>query len=461
MAHVLCTTTGLAGMLHASLQVARRLIAAGHRVTYACPLDVADVVRAAGVAYVQLPPIDFDPAPQVDTHGGRLGRKLTELRTAGERRRAGVAALRTDAFERLLQEAEPDLVLLDLELDELILTAIRAARRVALISPFFAHEKRAGLPPLDSDVVPGSGWRGSRIGLELEWLRARTRRRLAIARTWTRYHGTDRRGVLLELAGEVGFPRTRLGQLDFGTVFTYRGLPKLSMTARELDFPHDELSGFEYVGPMVRPSAGDPRVDERARAEVARVLDDAERAGSPVVHASVTSMRTDDGGLPGVLPRLVEAARRRPDWTLVLGLGGRADADLGSALPPNAHAFRWLPQLDVVARAACSVHHGGIHTIHECVAHEVPMLVASGGRFDQDGNTARVVHRGLGVAADPVRDDAEALVGRIAGLLEDDRCRARLATMRESFERYASERRLECAVDSLLSASGRSSSGSS
>ncbi|MEM9381320.1 MAG: nucleotide disphospho-sugar-binding domain-containing protein [Planctomycetota bacterium] len=451
MAHVLCTTTGLAGMLHASVEVARRLIGAGHRVTYASPLDVAEVVSTAGVPFAQLPPVDFDPGPQIPAGTNRIGRKWAELRTADARRRAGAAALRIEPFEALLREADPDLVLLDLELDELILAAYRAKRRVALLSPFFAHEKRPDLPPLDSAVVPGSGWRGSPMGLELEWLRARTRRRVAIARTWARYHGTDRRGVLLQLARDAGFPLHDLGHLDFQTVFTYRGLPKLSMTARELDFPHDELPGFSYVGPMVRADGVHSGTDRRTRDQVARVLDDADGRGSPIVHASVTSMRVDsERGRTSVLRRLVDVARRRPDWTLLLGLGGRGEEERGGSLPPNAHAFAWLPQLDVLARAACSVHHGGIHTIHECIAREVPMLVASGGRFDQDGNTARVVHRGLAVAADPRQDDAEALERRIAGLLADDACRARLAAMRASLDRYARERRLERAVDALL-----------
>ena len=38
MAHVLCLTTGLTGILHASFEVVRRLEAWGHHVTYACPL---------------------------------------------------------------------------------------------------------------------------------------------------------------------------------------------------------------------------------------------------------------------------------------------------------------------------------------------------------------------------------------------------------------------------------------
>ena len=37
MAHILCMTTGLTGILNASFEVVRRLEKRGHRLTYACP----------------------------------------------------------------------------------------------------------------------------------------------------------------------------------------------------------------------------------------------------------------------------------------------------------------------------------------------------------------------------------------------------------------------------------------
>ena len=74
-------------------------------------------------------------------------------------------------------------------------------------------------------------------------------------------------------------------------------------------------------------------------------------------------------------------------------------ADLGR-LPEGAHAFPWVPQLDVLRHADGCVTHGGINTLDECVLNLVPMLVYCGFETDMAGNTGRVVHHGIGLAGD-------------------------------------------------------------
>ena len=56
-------TTGLTGILYASFEMVRRLETAGHRLTYACPQEVASKVQAQQITYFQLPAVNFEPAP--------------------------------------------------------------------------------------------------------------------------------------------------------------------------------------------------------------------------------------------------------------------------------------------------------------------------------------------------------------------------------------------------------------
>lgn len=96
------------------------------------------------------------------------------------------------------------------------------------------------------------------------------------------------------------------------------------------------------------------------------------------------------------LRAVAEGAARRPEWQLVLGTGGLAEAaDL--PLPADAIALPWVPQIPILERAALMVTHGGLGTIKECIFHDVPMVVFPIGR-DQPDNAKRVFHHGLGVA---------------------------------------------------------------
>ena len=56
MAHIICITGGLTGMLNASLALVDQLPQAGHQVTYASPANLRAPVTAQGISYVQLDP---------------------------------------------------------------------------------------------------------------------------------------------------------------------------------------------------------------------------------------------------------------------------------------------------------------------------------------------------------------------------------------------------------------------
>ncbi len=119
----------------------------------------------------------------------------------------------------------------------------------------------------------------------------------------------------------------------------------------------------------------------------------------------------------------------RPDWDVVVGLGSRLDpSDLGP-IPGNAHPLRWAPQLEILAQADCAIHHGGISTINECIAHGVPMVLYPFDFMDQPGNAARVSYHGIGDVGDRDQDSAATIRQRIERLLADPDVAVRLAAL--------------------------------
>jgi len=185
-------------------------------------------------------------------------------------------------------------------------------------------------------------------------------------------------------------------------------------------------------------------------------------------------------GDTGFLRRLVQAVSGQEDWEVLISLGGKLQwADLlpadnnsgkqagaGDAgaveaqaavqdLPANVHAFRYVPQLKVLAVADLSINHGGIHTIHECLHFGVPMLVYSGKRSDQPGCAARVHYHGIGLMADKDEDDSDAIQTKINAVITGAYASA-VQKMQHRIAHYQQDKVLEQLVGRLLTRTNES-----
>ena len=116
-----------------------------------------------------------------------------------------------------------------------------------------------------------------------------------------------------------------------------------------------------------------------------------------VIYCSVSSLIAGDESF---LDNLIAAVGKRPEWELIIGLGGKIKADTFKDLPPNVHPFDWVPQLKVLSFADLSINHAGIHSVNECIHFGVPMLIYSGKKYDQDGTAARLQASGCAFRAD-------------------------------------------------------------
>ena len=449
MAHILCVTDGLPSVVYRSVELARRLAAAGHRITYAGPAGARQLVENQGLDFVALEPSGYGRFLEGDAGAGVLARLLSLRR----RRRQAVASLAVDGFVEMVRENAPDLVLINGELHEQILAARGVGAPIALLNTFVSIWRRPGLPPPHVLARPGVGWRGSRLGIALFWWALRLRK---LGRAWwqrLRRVGCDRLALLAALARRGGLDLGR--ETDAGQwliPFTYRHLPVLSLHALEFEFPHRPADRVRYVGPMVLEARVDRPLPEEDRARLEAILARCRRAGGNrrLIYAGFGSVLSTE---PALLRRLLAVVDGRPDWELALSLSARlAAAELGT-LPPRVHAFRWLPQLTVLRHADAMINHGGGGTVDECVLAGVPMLVYCGFETEMAGTTSRVVHHGLGIAGDR-RDDTEALRRHLDRLLGEPRFRENVERLRPLYEAYVKERVVERAVEELLAGAG-------
>ncbi len=439
MAHIVVIPYEIASKLYPTFELARRLQAAGHRVTFMGKLEMQPKVENAGFDFVRHN--DDAKARRKSPSGAaaKIREWLSDIPRSRQRIQEGVAALRMGGFRETVDELMPHLLLIDVESHEYIIAAQQTGVPVALLSTFISMFKQPGVPPPHLPITPGVGWVGSPAGIEFAWFRYRVSKWLRHRRLWLRGAGADDVAILRAFARQVGFPFQ--SEVDFGQwlfPFSYRSLPVLSLNAAELDFPHKAHPNFHYIGTMIARAPDDPYASMGAAdAERLRtILTQHQNADSDrklIYCAFGAFFQGDDTSF---WQQVAGAVSAHPEWDVVFGLGGRLNADALVNIPTNVHAFRWVPQPYVLEHADCAVIHGGITTINECILAGVPMVVYPFDTTDQHGSAVRVGYHKLGVVADRNTDDAGAIRQHIEHVLTDADIATHIRQMRAQFRDY-------------------------
>ncbi|MEM9526715.1 MAG: hypothetical protein AAGA31_08915, partial [Bacteroidota bacterium] len=281
MAKLLIAITGQAGITNASLELSRRLLAAGHEVTLAAPRDIGQKVGPLGIPFLRLPTINERPElggealSTTNQQGNRWTRLQERFRKRKINRLRSLALTDPTDFTQILDRLQPDVLICDVELHEYIITAYRRGLQLFLLSQWYSLWDRPGLPYLLHDTIPGEGWAGSRLALWLSWQKIRWQRRWMHKKIALLSFGSDRRSTLLTLATREGFPRRFIRKSFWPGAFTYEGLPVLAMAPFEMEFPHRPLSFLHYIGPMVYANR-----PEQAVSDLPAIFDRQERTGA-------------------------------------------------------------------------------------------------------------------------------------------------------------------------------------
>jgi MGT family glycosyltransferase len=338
MSAIAFLATGMHGHVNPTLPVVTLLAERGHDVTFHAEHAFADEIEAAGARVRPYPEDDEQDLgpPEPVTYIARITARAVQVLP-------GVVAH--------VGRDRPDLVVHDAA----CLWAPVAARTVGAptVAAFttFAYNRRVPSPTAASPA----------LGV------AALRRPGSVAR----YAGA--RWTLRRRYGTRGLPAVDVldvrGQVDL--VFSS---PAVQPETASFD------DSYRFVGPSVgsRAPAG-PSLGELR---------------DPVVLASLGTVYTTDRAL---YREFVDALAPLAG-SLVLATGRTDPATLG-ALPANVVARRFVPQPEVLARAALFVTHAGANSVNEALAYGVPMVLVPQGA-DQPLVARRVAELGAGLALD-------------------------------------------------------------
>jgi UDP:flavonoid glycosyltransferase YjiC (YdhE family) len=179
--------------------------------------------------------------------------------------------------------------------------------------------------------------------------------------------------------------------------------------------------------------------------ELEKIFESKRKQDFKLIYCSLSTMNKSDDDF---VKRLIEAVSRNKNWKMIIGLGGISDNKFSEDLPENIYTFEWIPQLEVLKNADCSINHGGIHTINECLYFGVPMVIYSGKQYDQNGCAARVSFHKLGIMADKDTDDVAEIETKITQIFEDSGYFEKVMEFR--LARAKNENRLVQIIENLL-----------
>jgi zeaxanthin glucosyltransferase len=318
-------------------------------------------------------------------------------------------------LENWMQNNPVELVLLDPLVSELAATTLKLGVPVIGLNVELTGVRNNSAPPLFSGRVP-SATPGlvSRTAIFLSWLRFDLKRLHAQLiqplmqmlfigpLTYWRYSPLH---MIKRYGGRVGW-----GEYGFRIK-----VPELMMAPREFDLPNVcQWTKRCYIGACV-----DPARQER-NSVWENPADD-----RPLIYCSLGSYSHEYPFAARLFRSVMECGRRRPNWRILLhtGPGTTISLDLRAE---NVRVCRWVPQLEVLQRAALFITHGGLSSVRESIYYGVPMLIFPC-RFDQPGNAARVVFHGLGLRGDIESVGPETLLCLLDQLLMEPRFRDTLS----------------------------------
>ncbi len=418
MSHIAIVTSLLTGRIHASFELASRLQREGHAITFLCQPSTQDKIEENGFICVPIPEITFsyEYPLRAKMESSWFKKLVFHFKHLKRHYSEGEKILNLEGHKEKLRHVNPDLILVDTEIHDLIFTSWELKIPTKLITTWFSDTISLNNPSIRTAIIPGVGLSGSKVGIFGSWLimRLKINGRVLINRLKFEHY---RRWMLKTYAKKIGFNTKELLVNTLPPLYSFKKLPTITMTMFELEFPHKIPQNSIYVGPMVNEKRIDKNNMSADSNELDNILINVSKASKKLIYCSVGSLAK--GHLP-FIKNVIEAVSEQENWYLILSIGPKMDKNDFADLPVNISLFNWAPQLEILKHADCCITHCGINSINECIHNKVPMLLYSGQYTDENGNSARMSYHGLGIRGDVTQDSSTQIKANIETVLADE-----------------------------------------
>jgi UDP:flavonoid glycosyltransferase YjiC (YdhE family) len=168
----------------------------------------------------------------------------------------------------------------------------------------------------------------------------------------------------------------------------------VQFTVPEFEYPRSDLPGtVRFVGPVSQSAQAAPPAGGAGGTGGLPEWWDELDAGRPVVHVTQGTVANQDFG--DLIRPTIEALAGE-DVLVIVGTGGRPEADLTGPLPANVRVAADLPYDELLPKVDVIVTNGGYGGVQFALRHGVPLVVA-GETEDKTEVSARVQWSGTGI----------------------------------------------------------------
>lgn len=332
---------------------------------------------------------------------------------------------RVAELTKVLDELKPVHVLVDAQqaTDVIVLKAIDPALKISVINVPPPYLLMPGLPPINSLALPADEKAISKAYREsLRRIRDKQwRQRIKY------FIGLDDRSIVKRRLRRNNMMHL---QADYPSLITFavKGLDQYVLTYKEYDFTDDRLREFRYVGPHM-----DDQVDEKSSEEFRPILDSMRSTGKKIVYCSFGTVDSEKN-VKGFIARVSNAATQL-DIIVIVSAKNASEHD-----SPNVKIFKWVPQRLVLTYCDLFITHGGINSVHDAIRAGVPMIVYPiENGYDQNGNSSRVVHHGLGLRGDFDNDTTDEMKRKMSEIFNDIGFRKNVEALRDKTSYYTTD----------------------
>lgn len=308
-----------------------------------------------------------------------------------------------------------------------------------LLQIMLATRRRPGIPALNSPALP-SAVSGRFSGLQVRWSWWAHN----LSRRWKQWISLGDNNLQVTYRAFSDNRRLIKDQLDFNFAFHpgIRGLQELILAPKSMDY--DEISPVKqlYLASSMNVQRQDFVTDPKVQELLLRMQ--VTHRDKVWIYCSLGTLNVSHNkNCWAFFREVMQAFALKKQWEVVIATGEMKPYQFG-AQPANIHLFERVPQLEVLKYCRAMITHGGINSTLECINHLTPLLVYPlNDEWDQNGNSARVVHYGLGLRGSIRRARARNILAKLEQLVENPQYTERLRQMRD---RINAEDGLEKAV---------------
>ncbi len=425
---ILVVVSGLKGLMLSSFTLVKRLQKKGHTVLWASVTENTHWAKANNIDEIDFP--NFFDSTNVDLSlKAKLGRFINRQLQTKKCFEQQIESLKINEISKVLKEHQFDLIIADIELHEVVLAAHQSKTKILLLSPWFSVHQDDLIPPILSNKT----YNGT-TNYQKEWQTVRKKNQEEEQRYNRKYKSISRKNALKQVANSIDFSEDHWIAHEWPQPFHYSQLPILTTTMKEVDFPRNDWKNVTHIGPLIDLNRHFPLQDQF---HMARIIQ-AKSEGKQVILITLSSFEESE---QDTLQAILTIAKRKSNWFFIIAPTAHKVESI-----ENVFTSSWIPQLEVLKYVDLSINHGGINTIHECIYHEVPMLIYSGGKHDQNGCMTRCVYHGIayeGRSLDQLTKDIEQV-------LSDSDIKNKLSALNPTFLSYQTEEYAEGIIQDYI-----------